>query len=459
MLSKSISKLIPAATAIISLLAPSATALEDYHDLENGIGLQSCAYIANYEDSYRWPLSEHLKPQIAIRYPQLEGIYGPETTVDTLIISYTDLQNVNLKNEPTVKVCDETAINNKVCTFGQGKPVGSRISLDDMIENKQNKHFIFHFKMSPADNAEKVFDVASSDIYCIIFNADGITEGKNMGVIIDWQQSFGKLLVSEYHQLYNNLYLTFAYALLTAIYGYYIFTKLSKDKANAVLNHQTIYNRSLIQFKVLTYLLGSTIVFFLTCLHLVQLNKIGYHNTSFTLFVIRFFTLSSGTLFNTWAIYNFLLLASGVFFGLVKDNKRHLLVQIISGVLLFEFLIYDIDESRVYSLLRGQAFFLSNLIYYELIILFLLSTYWSWQSYKAINNKVIARKLLSTYVLLLIVFSFEFGVHGTNVQNYLQNKLVTIVNMTKWSNILSLVVAALVAFIWRDVRYENNEII
>ncbi|GMG54109.1 unnamed protein product [Ambrosiozyma monospora] len=89
----------------------------------------------------------------------------------------------------------------------------------------------------------------------------------------------------------------------------------------------------------------------------------------------------------------------------------------------------------------------------------MLSTYWSWQSYRAINNKIIARKLLSTYILLLIVFLFEFGVHGTNVQNYLQDKLVAIVNMTKWSNILSLVVAALVAFIWRDVRYENNEII
>ncbi|GMG55719.1 unnamed protein product [Ambrosiozyma monospora] len=376
MLFKSISKLIPVATTIVSLLSSSASALEDYHELNDNV-LQSCAYIANYEDSYRWPLSEHLKPQITIRYPQSEGVYNADTRVDTLIISYTDLQNVYLKDEPTVKVCDETAINSKVCTFGNEKSIGSRLSLEDMLEEKTNQHAISHFSMSPADKDKNThsFDVASSDIYCIIFKAEGVTKDKSMGVIIDWQQSFGKLLVSEYHQLYNNLYLTFAYALLTAIYGYYIFKKLSKDKANAVLNHQTIYNRSLIQFKILTYLLGSTIVFFLTCLHLVQLNKIGYQKTSFTLFVIRFFTLSSGTLFNTWAIYNFLLLASGVFFGLVKDNKRHLLVQIISGILLLEFLIYDVDESRVYSLLRGQAFFLSNLIYYELIILFMLSTY------------------------------------------------------------------------------------
>ncbi|GME73391.1 unnamed protein product [Ambrosiozyma monospora] len=232
------------------------------------------------------------------------------------------------------------------------------------------------------------------------------------------------------------------------------------------MNNQTIYNRSLIQFKVLTYLLGSTIVFFLTCLHLAQLNKIGYENSSFTLFAIKIFTVSSGTLLNTWATYNFLLLVSGVFFGLSSNNTRRILVQVISVVLLLEVLIYGLHETHVYSLLKSHAeSFLSNLIFYELIVLFLFSTYWSWQSYKAINNQIIARKLLSTYVLLLIVFLFEFGVHTTNVHNYFRDKFIAIVNMTtwsnwtSWSNTLSFVVAVLLAFIWRNVRYENNEII
>ncbi|GME79563.1 unnamed protein product [Ambrosiozyma monospora] len=318
------------------------------------------------------------------------------------------------------------------------------MSLNDMLENHQNERAISIFDMSTVDDNKELytFDIVSSDVYCVFFSPEGIAS-------VDGDRS----------------YLTFGYALLTLIYGYYIFKKPTKDNEDTLLNHQTFYNRSLIQFKVLTYLLGSTIVFFLSCIYLAQLNKVGYENTSFTLFIIKLFTLSSGTFFNTWVIYNFLLLASGVFFGVLKDNKRRLFVQIISSLLFFEFLIYNIHESEVYSLLSRQAFFLSNLISYELIILLLLSTYWSWQSYKAINNMIIARKLIVTYILLLLVFLFEFRVHSINVQSYLENKLISNGDMNKWismtncSNNLSLVVAALIALIWRDVRYENNEII
>ncbi|ODV83863.1 hypothetical protein CANARDRAFT_24570 [[Candida] arabinofermentans NRRL YB-2248] len=196
----------------------SIKALEDHYTLEPLKTFQTCAYIADYKNSRLFSVGgDYQQPSIEIKFQNelKDGLF-----VDTLIISSNDLLKVKLDPSPIIKVCDETAINAKMCVYPtydeeetddndnvdlEKRLKDTRVSLDRLIDENLFEIGFEHVMLNSQKLKETkdifTFEVHKTSIYCIVFtlhdNRLEVSEDADdnkLTVIVDWKQSFGNLL-------------------------------------------------------------------------------------------------------------------------------------------------------------------------------------------------------------------------------------------------------------------------
>ncbi|KAH3671134.1 hypothetical protein OGAPHI_000845 [Ogataea philodendri] len=444
--------------SILVLLA-GAFGLEDQHELENGKAFQTCAYVANYENSRLFFISQHLTPEITIQFQDV-----PEASIDTLIIAGQDLEQVKLDPPPAIKVCDESSIKKELCTYPSAEELDKRIPLSEFIDADKHSFPLEHYNFVPSEETDRqhVFEVKDTSIYCVVFIASNIPEdvGK-ISVVVDWKQSFGNLLVSDYHFLYWDFTLFLLYASLFGLFVAYLYRKVRLDKTNAVTSTNVWLRNFTLQLKLLFFIAGTSVAFLESVTVLALLNKHGYgYYSSLTVVFLDVFSLTFTAIFTVWIVYNCLVISSGfLFFSNLKDAKRYKVFRIVSAVLLLQLLLYSMEEATVFSILGGKASFLGSLIFFELVLVYFACCYYAFNTYKQLKNQSLRLKLVTTYVLLTVMSLVEFAMRIRVNYDFGNNLLLEMATNTTIVYTLNYVITVAIVLVWKDVSLQNGELL
>ncbi|KAG7888267.1 hypothetical protein KL936_003479 [Ogataea polymorpha] len=431
--------------------------LEDEHVLENDRAFQTCAYVANYENSRLFFISQHFSPEITVKFQNQPG-----ATVDTLLISGSDLERVKLDPLPMVKVCDESAIKKKLCTYPSLDQLKLRMTLDELIDSEEFEFPIEHYKLIPSelpDNKHK-FEIKNTAIYCVVFTAHDIpADVGNLRVVVDWKQSFGNLLVSDYHYLYWDFTLFLSYVMLLALFAAYLYRKVRLDKTNAILSNSIWFKQFTIQVKLLFYIAGTAFGFFSSVIIYSQLNKYGYgYYGSLSMILMNACMLTFSATFTVWIVYNCLIISSGfLFFSNMKSPKKLRIFRTLCAFLFLQLLLFAVEESSVYSILGGRASFLSDFIFVQLVVVYFLCCYYAWRTYKQLTNQSLRTKILLTFALLTIMSLAELILRGRVLYDYVNELFLEMANVTTTAYTLNYLITIALVLIWKDTNLQNGE--
>lgn len=440
----------------IALFATVAVAIPDYYALQNGKSFQSCAYISLAD---HWFFNEHLTPQITIQFPD-----SPKKDFDvkTLIMSGPDINQVELDPIPASKVCDSYASNHGFCSYDN---IPDSVPVSQFIKEKKNVLPLQQTNLKAQSKIPYVYVASESNVYCIVFQADNIPE-EPFEVFVDWQQAYGYILYSDYKYLWLCWYMGLAYIAFTVLYGLSVFRSVSGDKANTVLISPLRNKKYLVQYKVLFYAAVNVLIFLCETIQCAYMNKTGYAASGLLLSFSSFAFLLANTVLTIWLVYNLSLLSMGVYFKMKTNaspqeqsrakGKKITVVRVICLVLTLELLVYDMESSSIFSLIAGKTDQLSEIIFGEMVTIFVVFGIWGLITCRNMDNRALANRLYLTLFLLGFCFIFEFVLRRTIVSEYVSKNFMRIVNSTTYSYCLDLLVFTAVAFVWKSVTFENN---
>lgn len=518
----------------------NSIALEDIYDVETDSILQSCALIANYENSKIFWISESFDPLIEIKLLSkdvisdaalkeeekeqhitqttqeeaeaaelvgegegqqqeeqqqeqqdkeqlmikrdgkkvtpldlLKSKFGGEGwTLDAALVPGNVLNQIKMDQLSNVKVCDSTAVKKGFCTFTED-------TNDFYIDPKTKKGFEKQ-KINPFEKSKKTtelgintfkfnkiedntgFHIDNTDIYCLLLSLKSVEKTK-IKVAVNWQHSYGNLVVSHYSFLYIYGIIFALYFISSIIYSYYLFIKSENDKTSGVYSIRTKINQSIIQFKILIFMFGTSIEYFLLEYYYILINRHGYLHNSFYIAFVHFITLTLSTIFQVWVIYNIMLICSGWYIlNNKKDANSSIITKISSLLLLISLIIFDLHDSTVYSILNENgSSLLSNLIYIEYLVIFSICGYWIFNTYKLLklNNKIsISKKILISSSLILLPILFNLILKFFVQKNYIDEKFQRVVQLSSYSYIFTFIITVIVAYIWKDSVFQNGEV-
>ncbi|VEU20523.1 DEKNAAC101480 [Brettanomyces naardenensis] len=462
---------------ILAALISSAGALSDVYPLENDKTIQACAYVVH---SNNWLFNEHLESQISISFPPDQAAAKADFELDMVAISGEDLQKIKLEYLPAAKVCDESANNLKYCQYGSVDE-STKPKLDDLIKKHGNVRPVEHRKLRSSSKEEFVYKVEESGVYCLLFRTSDIPAGTSkFDATVDWQQSFGRILVSDYRYLWLCWYMFLAYLVFSLAYLLILQHTINADSANTVLVRSLRNKKYKFQYKVILYASAVTVLFLVETIDYAYLNKRGYTFSGFSMSLTTFITMMLNTLLTVWLIYNLMLITMGVYFRMKEPEdtsasagqpvlqsqqrtassrrKKALGARLFCLFLCIELLIYDMESSSIFSIIGGKSDQLSDVIFGEMVTIFVVFGSWGLLTYRNMANRSLAIRLLLTIFLLFFIFIFEFILRGSIIEDYLGEKFLTIVHATSYTYLLDFIVTILVGLIWKNVTLENNEL-
>lgn len=434
---------------LVTLFASVCLALTDRYSIENNKVLQTCAYVSN-SDTFLQSFFRSKEPYIKILLPK-EDNPDEKVEVYTLIMGGEDMTKVTIGLNPYYKVCDEYALAGGFCQHESDESHSKKLSLPDLIDANTFSYPIESFMLGSSDEGH-VYNLEKSSIYCIMFLTSTIPEGReNLTVEVEWVQSFGKLLVSDFNRLFTSLYLALAYTAVGVYLFVSIYLKVQNDKTSISLDSLK-YKKYTLQYKFLIYHLGMAFLYMVTMVHYLVLNNYGYNTSSIVVPLSNLISLSLTTLLTVWLIYNLMLFSAGAWFGGLKNSSLKLYVaRFFALVLVFEMLVYDVETSSIYSLIGDTPIdFLSIIIYIEFIIIFVLCIAWAILTSFSIKDSKLKNSFYVTIALLTIAFSTViFGAYIFSAT----------AQASAVAYIIEFIFAVIVTLIWNNVVIENYEIV
>ncbi|OWB81533.1 hypothetical protein B5S33_g150 [[Candida] boidinii] len=517
---------------LISYISNSI-ALEDIYDVETDVILQSCALVANYENSKVFWISESFDPSIEIKLlskdvisdatlkeeekeqhitqntqeeaeaaelvgegqvqgqqdkehlkikrdaknltplEQLKQKFGGEGwTLEAALVPGSVLNRVKMNQLSNVKVCDATAVKKGFCTFGEDtndfyidpktKKGFEKEKINVFEKTKKNTELgINNFKFNKIEDNTN-FHIDNTDIYCLLLSLKSVEKTK-IKVAVNWQHSYGNLVVSHYSFLYIYGIIFALYFISSIIYSYYLFIKFENDKTSGVYSIRNKIAQSVIQFKILIFMFGTSIEYFLLEYYYILINRHGYLHNSFYIAFVHFITLTLSTIFSVWVIYNIMLICSGWYIlNNKKDANSSTITKISSLLLLISLVIFDLHDSTVYSILsENGSSLLSNLIYFEYLVIFSICGFWIFNTYKSLksNNKnSISEKILVSSSLILLPILFNLILKFFVQNNYIHERFQRVVQLSSYSYIFTFIITIIIAYIWKDSVFQNGEV-
>jgi hypothetical protein len=436
---------------LLASLLPYSNALIDYYSLNNNKVLQTCAYVSNSEDSIqKW--FRNNDPYIKIHFPTIENL-EKKIEVYTLIMGGDDMKKVTIGLNPYYKICDELALSNKFCEHETDEIHLKKNSLADLINLNSFNYPIESFMLSTLDENDHIYQLDKSGIYCIMFLTSEIPENlESLNIEVDWIQSYGKLLISDFSRMFSSVIFSIIYFLIAIILSILIYKKIQiDDKKTSITIDNLKFKKYTLQFKFILFYWCYGIVYLSNALNYLTLNKFGYSTISIFVPLTNLISLISSTLITIWLIYNLMLFSAGAWFdnGFKNSNYKLNLIKLICIILIFEMLLYDIETSSIYSLIGDTPTdFLSTIIYIEYLFIFILSFIWAIITSFTINDKKLKSIYFITIGLLTLLFStIIFGAYIFSETAY----SATIAYSVEF--IFTLVLTML----WYNVVLENNQ--
>lgn len=439
-------KLVPALVA--TLYASACVALSDTYTIGNDKVLQTCAYVSNSEN-FLQRLFYSQEPSINIHFPKQNEAENVE--VYTLIMGGEDMNKVTIGMNPYFKVCDEYALAGGFCQHESDETHYKKKTLPELIDSNSFGYPIESFMLSSSGD-DHVYKLTKSSVYCVMFLTSSIPEGHaELTVEIDWVQSFGSLLVSDFDRMSTSLYFFLAYGALGAFVFVSTYLKIQNDKTSVSLDHLK-YKKYTLQYKFLIFHWGSAVLYLVTMIHYIALNKYGYITNSIIVPFSNLAALSLTTLLSVWMIYNLMLFSAGAWFGGLKNSSLKLYAaRFIAIVLVFEMLVFDVETSSIYSLIgEAPTDFLSVVIYFEFIAIFLLGLVWAISTSFTIKDSKLKNTFYLSILLLTIVFStviFGAYIFSSTAQ----------ASAVAYS--IEFIFSLIFTLLWNNVVVENNEIV
>ncbi|TID18164.1 hypothetical protein CANINC_003905 [Pichia inconspicua] len=430
-------------------LAAPALALVDYYNLENNKVLQTCAYLSTADGLVQnW--FKRNDAEIIIHFPKIEGL---ESKVDvyTLIMGGPDMKNVQIGLNPYFKICDEITLNQGYCNHEPDDLHLKKMNLGEMIDSGSFSNPIESFMFS-TDSDDHIYKIEKSGVYCTMLLTSNIPENlEKFMVEIDWKQSYGNLLISDFIRLFTSIGFAFFYSLAAILLSFLIYRRLQSEKTSISLDPFR-YKKFTLQYKFILFYWSYAIVFFAISLNYIVLNKYGYNTSSPILPISNLLYLTSSTLVTVWMVYHFLIFSAGAWFNGFKNSSSKLYIsRLISALLMLQMLIYDVESSSIYSLIGdGKRDLLSTGIYIEYIVIYFICIIWSILTSFSIQDKKLKKIFFLTIGLLSILFGMViFGAYIFSATARATSIAYTI------EYIFALIITAL----WYNVVIENNQMV
>lgn len=439
---------------IITLFSSCCYGLTDFYDVKNNQVLQTCAYVSNSEN-FLQRFFYTQEPLIKLKLTETQGV-DQQCEVYTLIMGGEDMKKVTIGLNPYYKVCDEYALSNGYCEHESDEDHLKKQLLSDLIDSNSFSYPIESFMLklngqSP-DDENHIYKLDKSSIYCIMFLTTTIPESQeSLRIEVDWQQSFGKLLVSDFNRMFSSLYFSIIYFIVGIYLLISIYYKIQKEKTSISID-SIKFKKFTFQYKFIIFHFGTSLTYFFTMLNYLILNKFGYGTDSIIVPISNLFSLISTTFITVWLIYNLMLFSAGAWFGGLKNSSLKLYIsRIFSIVLILEMLLFDMETSNIYSLIGdSKRDFLSILIYIEFLIIFIISIFWS--IFTSFNIKDRKLKNLFYISIGLLTFSFSIVLFGAHIFS-------ATAQSASIAYSIEFVFALIITLLWNNVIIENNEIV
>lgn len=433
------------------LFAAPALALVDYYNLENNKVLQTCAYLSTADGLVQNWFKQN-DAEITIHFPKIEGL-NSDSKIDiyTLIMGGPDMKNVQIGLNPYFKICDEIALDQGYCNHEPDDLHLKKMNLGQMIDSNSFSDPIESFMFS-TDSDDHTYKIEKSGIYCTMLLTSNIPENLNNFLVeIDWKQSYGNLLISDFIRLFTSIGFTFLYSIAAILLSYLTFKRLQNEKTSISLDPFR-YKKFTLQYKFILFYWSYAIVFFAVSLNYIILNKYGYNTSSLILPITNLIYLISSTLVTIWMVYHFLIFSAGAWFNGFKNSSSKLYIsRIISALLMLQMLIYDVETSSIYSLIGdGKSDLLSTCIYIEYIGIYFICLIWSILTSFSIHDV----KLKKIFFLTIGLLSLLFGMVIFGAYIFSATARATSIAYT-----IEYIFALIITALWYNVVIENNQMV
>lgn len=441
---------------LLTWILPSL-ALTDFYTINNNKVLQTCAYVSNAESGIaRW--FRMRDPYIKVNLVRSDNLFA-DVDVYTLIMGGPDMNKISIGFNPYYKVCDEFALNDKYCEHESDESNSKKLSLVELIDSGGYKFPIESFMLNTKKETDHIYTLDRSGIYCAMFLTSNIPDTvEDIAVEVEWVQSYGNLLVSDFKRLFSTVVFTFAYIGVAIVLSFLTYRKINLNENTSITINNLKFQKFTLQYKFILFFWAYGILYLSTSVHYILLNKYDYTTDSLIIFFTNVLDLALSTIVSVWTIYNLMLFSAGswIHVDITNTNKTSHNLQvktakIIAVVLVIQMLIYDMEESTIHSLIGNvPKDWLSTCIYIEYFLIYILTLTWAVITWTKIQEK----KLKTIYLITTALLGILFAIIILGVRLFNHTAQTASIAYT-----VEFIFTVVVAFLWHNVIFENNTLV
>lgn len=438
--------------SLLATILTVALAADDVYNLENGKMIQSCAYITTCDKWYE-RVFRRIYP--GIRVYLFDAQNQPDYNIYVLQMSADDYKKVNLGIDPYYKICDELAFAAGLCDAVTAEEKATKKSLTEVIDNNEFSSPIHSVLFNPSRDDSLFYDVLDTGFYCTIIHTNEIPkDGENEQTYVlgvEWRQSFGHLLVSDFRRMYLAFLLTIGYGIYSIIYMFLTYKHIYSDKA-IVFSVDSLKNkRFTFQYKIISFLVGMFLVQLMTLLDYIFQNSFMYSPEKFVVWFFGTLELIFDSLLNTWVVYNLILFSAGAWvLQSERYNMKFTFAKFTAISLLLQFLLHDFVSQSIFSLFdEGAQDIFSDLIFIQFIITLAVCLFWSMYTTYEITDLKIRRLYIQTIGIVGSVFS------ATLIFRFVDDTALG----AHFISFIEFIAVIIFSLIWNNVFYESGKLV
>ncbi|CDK27237.1 unnamed protein product [Kuraishia capsulata CBS 1993] len=449
------------------LLCTLASALKRDISTRNNRTCVSCHFVSSSVSPLLF-LSQKQKPFLEARsgdylfYPNDENDDEPVAwEMDIIFISRPDLEFVDMTDWgglPARRQENQTEI--------------QKFALDEVLAKGMNQSATMSFKLTPENNITGHYPIPSSGYYCAVATLKASVGDFSMFAEVNYHSTLGNLGSDDHRYMYIYAFSSFVYFVGSIWYFYYVFLrrKYTTNDYLAIGSTKSQLKNAEIQLRILMYMLGCSLVYFMSTSHLYHLNKDG-SQISFKGSLLNFASTSLTTLFFCWALYNLLLMSSGYLFTSgSKDIRvvwfiRLVTISTLVGGLLSDYSSAFWRRGRWRRRWHSRSIFLKLLhtcTFLEYVVCFVFGSYLSIKTFSELRlhgRRATANRFIATVLIIILPIVLDGFSRGVIFIEPITSLMYDIRKFRSASHIFRLAATVAVAFLWRDTSLESEMVL
>ncbi|CDK27236.1 unnamed protein product [Kuraishia capsulata CBS 1993] len=460
--------------ACLWLLCTLASALKREISTRNNRTCVSCHFVSSSVSPLLF-LSQKQKPFLEARsgdywfYSNDENDDEPVAwEMDIIFISRPDLEIVDMTDWGSYYSCwDDMPARTQ-----ENQTEIQKFALDEVLAKGMNQSAIMSFKLTPENNITGHYPIPSSGYYCAVATSKASVRDFSMFAEVNYHGSLGELDSDDHRYMYIYAFSSFVYFFGSIWYFYYVFLrrKYTTNDYLAIGSTKSQLKNAEIQLRILMYMLGCSLVYFMSTSHLYHLNKNG-PETSSKGSLLDFASTALTTLFFCWALYNLLLMSSGYLFTSGSKDKRVVwfirlvTISTLVGGLLSGYGSAFRRGGRWRRRWHSRSIFLKLLhtcTFLEYVVSFVFGSYLSIKTFSELRlhgRRATANRFIATVLIIILPIVLDgFGRDVIYIEP-ISSLMYDILEFRSASHISHLAATVAVAFLWRDTSLESEMVL